>query len=91
MNPEDIIRAMQQQMNDGMQQSSSLTRQPTTAELDEFIDRCMEEHDLNPQMLFQQIVYKIQPPKGHATITSIPEGEIYSLVLDRIKQRFGGK
>ena len=91
MNPEDIIRAMQQQMNGGMQQSSSLTRQPTTAELDEFIDRCMEEHDLNPQMLFQQIVYKIQPPEGHTTMHSIPEGEIYPLVLDRIKQRFGGK
>lgn len=91
MNPEDIIRAMQQQMNSGMQQQSSLTRQPTTSELDKFIDRCMEEPDLNPQMLFQEIVYKIQPPEGHTTMLSIPEGEIYPLVLDRIKQRFGGK
>ena len=90
MNPEDIIRMMQQQRS-GMEQESSLTRQPTTAELDKFIDRCMEEHDLNPQMLFQDIAYKIQPPEGHTTILSIPEGEIYPLVLDRIKQRFGGK
>jgi len=90
MNPEDIFKAMQQQMS-GMQRQSSLTREPTTAELDEFIDRCMEEHDLNPQMLFQQIVYKIQPPEGHVTFHSIPEGEIYPLVLERIKQRFGGK
>ena len=84
------FKIFQQQMNGGMQ-SSSLTRQPTTVELDEFIDRCMEEHDLNPQMLFQQIVYKIQPPEGHTTFHSIPEGEIYPLVLNRIKERFGGK
>ena len=89
MNPEEIIRQMQQQMYGSIE--PSLTRQPTTAELDEFIDRCMEEHDLNPQMLFQQIVYKIQPPEGHTTMHSIPEGEIYPSVLDRIKQRFGGK
>lgn len=86
----NIFRQMRQQMN-GMQQQSSLTRQPTTAELDKFIDRCVEEHDLNPQMLYQQIVYKIQPPEGHTTMHSIPEGEIYPLVLDRIKERFGGK
>lgn len=92
MNPEDIMKAMQQQMGGmGQRFQSTLSRQPTTEELDKFIDRCMKEKDLNPKMLFQQIVYQIQPPEGHTTMNSFVEEEVYPMVLNRIKARFEGK
>lgn len=86
INPQDILRQMQ-----GMQNSSVLLRTPITQELDEFIDRVMERHDMNPQMLFQDLKYKLEPPQGHVSMLSFEEAEIYPMVMDRLIERFGGK
>lgn len=86
MNVEDFMRQMQGMS--GMNNQSVLTRQPTTEELDKFIDRCMEEHDLNAHMLHNALVYKLQPPNGHTVMNSLEEEEIYPLVLNRIQERF---
>lgn len=71
-------------------QGSSLTRQPTIQELDEFIDRCMKKEDINLHMLAQNLAYRLQPPNNHTVILSVYEVEIYPLVLQRIKQRIEG-
>jgi len=84
INPQDIFR----QMQGG---GSVLKRPPTIEELDEFIDRVMEKHDMNPHILFQDIQCKINPPNGGASMMSFEEGEIYPLVLQRMAQRFGGR
>ena len=86
MNVEDFMRQMQGMS--GMSSQSVLTRQPTTEELDKFIDRCMEEHDLNPHMLHNEVVFRIQPPEGRTVMNTFEEEEIYPLVLHRIQERF---
>ena len=55
MNPEESIRMMQ----GGGDNTSVLKRNPTTTELDEFINRVMEKHDMNPQMLYMDLKNKL--------------------------------
>ena len=62
---------------------SCLSRKPTTKELDTFIDRAMDEHDINYYMLFEDLKNKIE----HSKILSLPEAEIYPVVMERIAQR----
>lgn len=63
---------------------SCLTRNPTRQELDLFIDRVLKEKDETSMTMFQAIVYKLKM-QPH----SLPEGEIYPMVLERLQQRFG--
>ncbi|AUR87488.1 hypothetical protein NVP1101O_077 [Vibrio phage 1.101.O._10N.261.45.C6] len=86
MNVEQILRQIR-----GEPEESVLTRNPTTTELDEFIDRCLKEHDMNYQMLYNNIVFKIQPPENAVTMTSFAENEIYPMVLNRIQERVSGE
>ena len=86
INPEEILRQIR-----GEQRVSSLNRPPTTQELDIFIDRCMKEHDLNYQMLYNNIVFKLQPPDGVVVVNSFAEEEIYPMVLRRIEERVRGE
>lgn len=81
MNPQDIINQMMQQQN-----RSVLTRQPTTEELDKFIDKIVAEKDETLYSTFQAIAFKLE--RG---VHSLPEGEIYPLVLNRIKERVEGE
>lgn len=85
INMHEILRNIQ-----GMQQSSTLTRNPTTQELDTFIERCKKEHDLNDIMLYNEIVLKIQPQEGMTTMNSFVELEIYPMVLKRLETLIQG-
>ena len=82
MNPEDFIRMMQ----GGGNNTSVLKRNPTTKELDEFINRVMEKHDMNPQMLYLDLQNKLD-----MNMISFEEAEIYPMVMKRLVERFGGK
>lgn len=62
---------------------SCLSRKPTTKELDTFIDRAMNKHDFNYYMLFEDLKNKVE----HSKILSLPEAEIYPMVMERIAQR----
>ena len=78
MNQEDIIRMMQGQMGGGQQQSW-LERQPTTKELDTFIERCKNELGYTEHSLFDTIKFRLEQGV-HSPI----EGEILPMVLQRI-------
>lgn len=84
MNPEDFIRMMH-----GGNNASVLKRDPTTTELDEFINRVMEKHDMNPQMLYLDLQNKLEPQRG-VSMLSFEEAEIYPMVMNRLVERFGG-
>lgn len=83
MNPEDFIRMMH---GGGGSIDSVLKRNPTTTELDEFINRVMEKHDMNPQMLYLDLKNKLG-----VSMLSFEESEIYPMVMNRLVERFGGK
>ena len=87
MNPEDFIRMMQ----GGGSGNSVLKRNPTTTELDEFINRVMEKHDMNPQMLYMDLKNKLEPQDNSVVMLSFEEAEIYPMVMKRLVERFGGK
>ena len=80
MNPEEVMKMFAQQ-----QQQNCLLRKPTEEEIDTFIDRCCKEKDETLYTLFQALAFKIE-----RSVHSIPEGEIYPLVLERIKQKLEG-
>ncbi|HDG1611298.1 TPA: hypothetical protein PFD71_003188 [Vibrio cholerae] len=84
MNPEDFIRMMH-----GGNNTSVLKRSPTTTELDEFINRVMGKHDMNPQMLYLDLKNKLEPQRG-VSMLSFEEAEIYPMVMNRLVERFGG-
>ena len=87
MNPEESIRMMQ----GGGDNTSVLKRNPTTTELDEFINRVMEKHDMNPQMLYMDLKNKLEPQGSSVVMLSFEEVEIYPMVMNRLGERFGGK
>lgn len=87
MNPEDFIRMMH---GGSGSNTSVLKRNPTTTELDEFINRAMEKHDMNPQMLYLDLQNKLEPRQG-VSMLSFEEAEIYPMVMNRLVERFGGK
>ena len=82
MTQEELQRMFQEKMNGGQQQQSSLTRQPSVKELDEFIDRCCKEKEEVLYSLGQALNFKISK-----SYHSVYEGEILPLVLQRIQQR----
>lgn len=82
MNPQDFIRMM----HGGGNNNSVLKRNPTSTELDEFINRVMQEHDMNPQMLYLDLQNKLG-----VSMLSFEESEIYPMVMNRLVERFGGK
>lgn len=87
MNPEDFIRMMH---GGGSGNNSVLKRNPTTSELDEFINRVMEKHDMNPQMLYLDLQNKLEPQRD-VSMLSFEEAEVYPMVMNRLVERFGGK
>ena len=87
MNPEEFIRMMQ----GGGNNTGVLKRNPTTTELDEFINRVMEKHDMNPQMLYLDLQNKIKTQVNSVVMLSFEEAEVYPMVINRLVERFGGK
>ncbi len=84
MNPEQIIRMMQ----GGGNNTGVLKRNPTTMELDDFINRVMEKHDMNPQMLYMDLKNKLEPQGNRVVMLSFEEAEIYPMVMNRLVERF---
>lgn len=80
MNEQDLLNMVRQQMG-GMQQSV-LSRQPTVEEVDKFIDKCCNDRDETLYSLAQALIFKLE-----RCVHSIPEGEIYPMVIARIQQR----
>ena len=77
---------LSQMINGNMQQQSYLERQPTTEELDKFIDYVLTERDETAYSLFQAIQLKLEQ-QMHSPV----EAEIYPQVLARIAERYGNK
>lgn len=84
MNPEEFMRMMQ----GGGSTDSVLKRNPTTNELDEFINRVMENHDMNPQMLYLDLQNKLKLQGNSVVMLSFEEAEIYPMVMNRLVERF---
>lgn len=84
MNPEEFMRMIQGSGNS----NSVLKRNLTTTELDEFIKRVMEKHDMNPQMLCSDLKNKLEPQGNTVVMLSFEEAEIYPMVLHRLVERF---
>ena len=84
MNPEEFMRMMQ----GGGNNTSVLKRNPTTTELDEFINRVMEKHDMNPQMLYMGLKNKLEPQGNCVVMLSFEEVEIYPMIMSRLVERF---
>ena len=76
MNPEDIINQMRGQTG------SVLSRQPTIAEIDEFLSRCIEEKDETIYTIFQSLAFKLE--RG---VHSAVEAEIFPQIIKRIQER----
>ena len=84
MNPEEFMRMRQ----GGGNNTSVLKRKPTTMELDDFINRVMEKHDMNPQMLYMDLKNKLEPQGNRVVMLSFEEAEIYPMVMNRLVERF---
>ncbi|ASV41250.1 hypothetical protein [Vibrio phage JSF13] len=74
-------------MHGGSGNNNVLKRNPTTTELDEFINRAMQKRDMNPQMLYLDLQNKLEPQRG-VSMLSFEEAEIYPMVMNRLVERF---